>query len=391
MPVSGYHLASQEPFRVGVSYWPRQSGYDLWKHFDVDEVHEDFSVMADMGLNLARVSLLWEDFQPQPDAVRCAALAHLLELCDAAASEGVRLELLLFAGPAGNPRGYPNWLRQGPLERVEQSAGQTAEQTAEPGAIETCCALLNPFSNPLAKSAAETFVRAIARTVGNHSAIWAYNLGDRPDRLAPSACRIAANAWFDGLRNIIHSVDAKHPVTCSLGGANFSSNATLRVDQVFSVLDHSTIDREGLSIIAGDAEPQALAVFGCALTTALSGKPCLLQSDWDCNLNGTGQAAQAAGQADAAESLLRGLHNVGTLGAIIGTFTDLPGHQSGLLGADGRTRPHATGIQDFVGTRRCVQRPGKSLVALHMSADEFYEHPDANLRRLFSEFMQQQA
>ncbi|HEY5959106.1 MAG TPA: hypothetical protein VIV60_21260 [Polyangiaceae bacterium] len=375
MLVPGHHLASIEPFRVGVSYWPRQAGFNLWKQFDVDEVHEDFSIMSEMGINLARVALLWEDFQPQPDALRCSALAHLLELCDAAASEGIRLELLLFAGPIGNPKAFPSWLR---------------ENDTEP-----CCTLVNPFSNPLAKRGAEAFVRGIARTVGNHSAIWAYNLGDRPDRLAKSSCRVAANAWFDELSQIIHSVDKRHPVTCSLAGANLSTNATLRVDQVFSVLDHSTMDRDGLSAATGNTDARALAIFGCALTTALSGKPCLLQSDWDSSsvsdANTEGLGADAP-EGIAARMLLNGLYEVGALGAIIGTFTDLPDEmqiRSGLVDADGRMRPHAAAIQEFVGTKPRVQKPSGKSIALGMSADEFYEHPDTNLRRLFGEFLRQ--
>jgi hypothetical protein len=251
---------------------------------------------------------------------------------------------------------------------------------------------VNPFSNPLAKRAAEAFVRGIARTVGNHSAIWAYNLGDRPDRLAKSSCRVAANAWFDELTQIIHSVDKRHPVTCSLAGANLSTNATLRVDQVFSVLDHSTIDRDGLSAATGNTDAHALAIFGCALTTALSGKPCLLQSDWDSvgDANSLEDLGADAPQGIAIRSLLDGLCEVGTLGAIIGTFTDLPNDvRSGLVDVDGRMRPHAAAIQEFAGKKHCVQKPVGKSIALGMTADEFYEHPDTNLRRLFGEFLRQ--
>ena len=40
-----------------------------WRDFARDEVAEEFDVIAGLGLRLVRLFLLWEDFQPTPEAV----------------------------------------------------------------------------------------------------------------------------------------------------------------------------------------------------------------------------------------------------------------------------------------------------------------------------------
>ncbi len=384
MTESGQYIVSKTPFRIGVNYWPRRSGLELWKRFDLDEVHEDFSILSEIGVNLARVTLLWEDFQTEPDSLRCSALAHLLGLCDAAASEGIRLELLLFAGNLRAPNHFPRWLHE-----------ETFEQGGDFG-----CELINPFSNPRAKGAATALVRGIARSVGRHPAVWAYNLGDRPDRLAPHGCRIEAKAWLDELSQAIHAIDPKHPVTCSLGGPDLFTDVALRIDKVFDVLDHPTIDSEELAVDLNRLDPESQAPFSCALTAALTGKRCILQDRWHSSSAGYEQSdpENDEGRRDersiSQQSLLEGLHRVGALGAVLGSFSDLPGECSsgpvnggqGLLDINGQPHSHAEAIQSFARSKPTVNSVAVNPVALGMTADEYYEEPRAHLRRLYGEF-----
>ena len=55
------------PFQLGVNYWPRKKAMYWWTDFDKVEVQEELSVVADLGMNLVRVFLLWDDFQPDPE------------------------------------------------------------------------------------------------------------------------------------------------------------------------------------------------------------------------------------------------------------------------------------------------------------------------------------
>ena len=40
-----------------------------WSNFDAGEVREEFSLIRELGLNVVRLFLLWDDFQPTPDTV----------------------------------------------------------------------------------------------------------------------------------------------------------------------------------------------------------------------------------------------------------------------------------------------------------------------------------
>jgi endo-1,4-beta-mannosidase len=65
-----------EPFVLGVNYWPRRKAMTWWADFDAGEVREEFETIADIGMTMVRIFLLWEHWQPAPDAVDEAALAN---------------------------------------------------------------------------------------------------------------------------------------------------------------------------------------------------------------------------------------------------------------------------------------------------------------------------
>ena len=50
-------------FALGVNYWPRKSGVQMWQKFDANEIDTDFADLATIGIDTVRVFILWEDFQ----------------------------------------------------------------------------------------------------------------------------------------------------------------------------------------------------------------------------------------------------------------------------------------------------------------------------------------
>src|SRR5690606_32685896 len=83
--------APGEPFVLGVNYWPRRKAMWWWRGFDDAEVDEELALVASLGLELVRVFLLWDDFQPAPDTVSRERLAELERLCDLAERHGLGL------------------------------------------------------------------------------------------------------------------------------------------------------------------------------------------------------------------------------------------------------------------------------------------------------------
>jgi hypothetical protein len=73
-----------EPFILGVNYWPRRKAMYWWANFDAGEVREEFAVIAELGMKVVRLFLLWEDWQPTPDTVNESALDNLVTGADIA-------------------------------------------------------------------------------------------------------------------------------------------------------------------------------------------------------------------------------------------------------------------------------------------------------------------
>ncbi len=395
------------PFLLGVNYWPREKAMRMWKAFDIDEVHEDFALIAELGLDVVRIFLLWEDFQPDPRELRCSSLAHLLELADAAAAEGLRLDLTFFTGHMSGPNWAPEWLLD-PTAAPHGGRPVVSRGRRQPGGIR------NPYTDPLARKAALRMVRGIARSVGCHPAVWAYNLGNEPDLFALPPSAELARDWMRELSDAIHNVDPKHPVTCGLHTDSLTQDNGLRVDQIFAPLDFAAMHAYPMyqSWARGPLDPDVVP-FACALTTALSGKPCLAEEWGGCTMplgqpagqrvvTATGQTQFMASEEDMAtyvQAVLPKLVEVGATGAFLWNFADYSPsiwgqppcdeyeHERsfGLMRADGSLKPHAEVLRRFADTNPSVA-PASQRVMLKGTADDYYRDPSAHLRELYAEF-----
>src|SRR3990172_2707407 len=98
------------PFILGVNYWPRRKAMYWWSSFDPSEVKEEFTLIAELGLNIVRLFLLWDDWQPTPDSVSGACLDNLEKVCDVAADLGLGLDVTFFTGHMSGPNWSPGWL-----------------------------------------------------------------------------------------------------------------------------------------------------------------------------------------------------------------------------------------------------------------------------------------
>jgi hypothetical protein len=378
-----------ERFIVGVNYWPQKLGFDLWKHFDVDEVQEDFARLSDLGIDYARVFLLWEDFQPKAESVRCAALAHLLELCDAAAAENLKLELMLMSGHLGNVNRVPPWM-------LDDECTETPRFPTMVNGEAVPLNISDPFTDPRALRATLLFASAVARAVGGHAALSAYNLGNQPDRLSVRPTVATAHPWFSNLKQAIAELDPHHPVTCSLGSSHLISNTGLRVDRVFETLDFCTIENDGLGALEIGKKRAQRTRFNCALTTALTNKPTMVQEWSPGAIRGpTDERPNDVEVANYVETLLPQLVAQGARGAILYGFADPPATSSssfhaghyGLFDENGRLKPYGKALSQFARTKpRTVPLPNHPLT-FNLSPEQFYLDPNAYVQGLFEGFV----
>lgn len=91
-----------------------------WSNFDAGEVAEEFDLIADLGLDVVRLFLLWDDWQPEPDRVDAERLTDLGVVCDVAAERRLGLDVTFFTGHMSRPNWVPAWLLDDARRLYEQ-------------------------------------------------------------------------------------------------------------------------------------------------------------------------------------------------------------------------------------------------------------------------------
>src|SRR5690606_38416230 len=79
-------------FVIVDNYWPPRKAMYWWSDFDPAEVADEFDVISDLGLDVVRIFLLWDDWQPEPDRVSPQRLEDLQVVCDLAAERSLGLD-----------------------------------------------------------------------------------------------------------------------------------------------------------------------------------------------------------------------------------------------------------------------------------------------------------
>ena len=120
----------------------------------------------------------------------------------------------------------------------------------------------------------------MVETYRDHDAIWMWNLGNEPDLFAWPPSARAGRAWVAEMTALIHDLDDQHPVTCGLHLPSLLEDNGLRVHEVFAETDVAVMHAYPMYTpwARGPLDPE-LVPFSCALTSALCGKPTLME-EW---------------------------------------------------------------------------------------------------------------
>lgn len=399
-----------EAFVLGVNYWPRRKAMYWWSDFDAGEVREEFSLLRELGIRLVRIFLLWDDWQPSPDHVSPAALVHLAQVMTIAADLGLKLDVTFFTGHMSGPNWSPGWLLE-PDEPLPPRVRQLVS-----GGRVVDCGYRNPYTDPIALEASELLLRTVVGRFHEHPAVGLWNLGNEPDLFAWPPNAAAGREWVRRMTGIIKELDPNRPVTCGLHVDSLFRDNGLRIHDVFAEVDIPVMHGYPMYIDwLDDPLDVDFVPYLCALTTALCGKPTLMEEFGGCtNTPGEPSATwewDAYGQprhqfmaseealADYITAVLPRLVEVGATGALLWCFADYvpelwdrpPCEQSiherffGLVRPDGSVKPHARALQAFAATRPTVQ-PAARPLALDISPEEYYRDPAGHAARLYRVF-----
>ncbi|HSR32502.1 MAG TPA: glycoside hydrolase family 2 TIM barrel-domain containing protein [Anaerolineae bacterium] len=404
---------SDQPFILGVNYWPRRKAMYWWSQFEADEVREEFGVIAELGLGLVRIFLLWEDWQPTPGRVDPSALRNLETVCDIAASLGLELDVTFFTGHMSGPSWTPGWM----LRKDQPMPARVRQVVSEGKAVN--CGYANPFTDPAALGAAELLLRTVVSRLKGHPAVGLWNLGNEPDLFAWPPDAPIGRAWTRWMTSLIREIDPETPVTCGLHVANLIQDNGLRVNDVFGEVDIPVAHGYPMYVnwSTGPLDPDFVP-FLCALTSALCGKPTLMEefggcteapgkpsSVWKWTSYGKPREQFMASEEELAiyiEQVLPRLVEVGATGAVVWCYADYapelygwpPCEESwherffGLVRPDGTPKPHAAVLKRFAEAKPRVQ-PAQRTVALDLPPETYYQNPLDHARRLYRQFIGQ--
>jgi endo-1,4-beta-mannosidase len=398
-----------QPFVLGVNYWPRRKAMYWWSDFDAGEVREEFDIIKDIGLRIVRLFLLWDDWQPTPDSVSAEALANLTTLADIAAERGLGLDVTFFTGHMSGPNWAPGWLLDGPpIPWVRQlvSGGKIVNSGYR-----------DYFTDETARTAQRLQLQTVVSALKDHPAIWMWNLGNEPDLFARAPTREIGRGWVSEMVELIKSIDPNHPVTVGLHVASLNSQVALRVDDAYAETDVAVMHSYPMytNFTRSPLDPDFVP-YTCALTTALCGKPTLMEEFggptaapgqdsyvWEWTAYGQPRTQFMASEEALAEymqAVLPKLVEVGATGAMTWCYADYiealwdkpPCSESkherffGLVRPNGTLKPHAQVIKDFAATNPTVQ-PATRTLELDITPDEYYADPYTHYVRLFRKYI----
>ncbi|MCA9887067.1 MAG: cellulase family glycosylhydrolase [Anaerolineae bacterium] len=404
-----------QPFILGVNYWPRRKAMYWWSNFEADEVREEFDVIASIGMNVVRLFLLWDDWQPESTSVSSERLRDFGTVCDIAAERGLKLDVTFFTGHMSGPNWSPRWL----LEKDEPAPSPFMRQVLSQGKI-VDSSYRNMFHDEEALAASRLLLRTVVSEYKDHDAIWMWNLGNEPDLFAWPHSAQAGREWVRDMRTLIREIDPVHDVTCGLHSANLLMDNGLNIDKVFAETDVAVMHGYPMYVdfARHPLDPDFMPYY-CALTSALCGKPTLAEEWGGCTApdgrdsevwewvtyKGVERKQFMASEealAEHIETVLPKLVEVGATGSMLWCYADYveelwdrppcdpdgAKHERhfGLVRPDGSLKPHAEVIRKFAETKPMVQ-PAKRTVTLDITPDEYYQNPRDHAQRLYEDYI----
>ena len=251
-------------FLLGINYWPRTSAMYMWQHFDLDEIGEDLVRIKELGLDVVRFFLMWEAFQPQPEAMDATALRRFDAIMERIAAVGLRAMPTLFCGHMSGVNWLPGWT-------LERDPVHGRFRTISGGAV-VDRAIGDFYADPELLRAQLYFARRIGERARDHPALLAWDLGNEFSNLrAPNTPQDAAQ-WSARLSDALLEVSG---VAASAGmhGEDFDHDRQLRPSSIARPWPFATMHGYSVySAFARDRLDENVVPFLCQLQQSFSHK-----------------------------------------------------------------------------------------------------------------------
>lgn len=386
-------------FELGINYWPRRRAMYMWRDFDLGEVREDMSRIAEMGFDVVRLLTLTEDFLPGPIQVDARMVGRLVDVAGTARDAGLRIVPTLIVINMSGRIWWPRWM------------------------LDPSGAPRDLFSDPQLLASQTLLVESCARALAGDDCVRAFDVANEIDDAQRPRTREDGRRWATTMAHAIRRGAPGVPVQIGTHLPSLAASNNMRVDDLAGVADEDVMHAYPLySDVARSFLDPELVPFSCALTAALSGsgRRTLMQEFGLCtappagagqtitdDFLGTPRSQYLASEDEAAayyDAVLQRLVETGAAGAYAWCYADydrrlfdrpplataVRERTFGLVRADGSEKPAVEVFRALRARRDAGSLPAAVVpVILDVSADAYYRTPTAHFARLYASWLAQ--
>ncbi|GHO42819.1 glycoside hydrolase 5 family protein [Ktedonospora formicarum] len=214
-----------ESFLLGVNYWPRKKAMYWWKDFDRSEVEEEFAQIAALKLQVARIFLFWEDFQPAANHIDDQTLRNLGTVLEVAQEVGIQVMPTFFTGHMSGVNWWPKWAL------LDRDMGRALPMRCIADGEVTLREGRDPYTDPLMLAAERLLIAKVCGRYGDHPAIYSWNFSNEPDLFYTPKTYADGAKWNAFVATEVRKYSRK-PISAGMHAPTICGYSGFRPDQL---------------------------------------------------------------------------------------------------------------------------------------------------------------
>ena len=220
----------------------------MWEEFDIGEVREDMTRIADMGFEVVRMFTRTKDFLPTPSTVDASMIARLLDVVGAAGDAGLMVVPTVIILNMSGSIWWPAWM---------------LDAHGNPRDI---------FSDPAILRAQALLAQTVAGALAGNAALRGFDLANEIDDAQLPRSREAVLGWASMLATTIRVAAPGAQIRLGMHLPSLTTDNNVRVDDIGTIADEDVMHTYPLySDFARSPLDPELAPFSLAVTAGLSG------------------------------------------------------------------------------------------------------------------------
>lgn len=257
-------------FITGINYWPISKAMYWWSRFDRREVEKDFERLARCQMQVVRIFLHWEDFQPTADTVSREAVLNLKTVADIAHKNNLQLMPTFFCGHMSGINWFPGWMLMD--REISQRFPVYSQGKVTQKSIRNC------YQDEEVIQAQSQQIREVCLALKGHPAIFAYDLGNEASNCVVPPTRDTARRWLEIMSRQVKEYSGGNLLTLGMHAEDLEENRQLWPQDAAPYCDFLSMHAYPfyLSWVEQKLDYRILP-FLSLITAWLGGKPVLLQ------------------------------------------------------------------------------------------------------------------